>query len=221
MSLPKFELVSFPLCPYVQRARTVLQEKGIEHDVKYIDLSEPPPWFYDIYPLGKVPVLLVDGEPLFESMPIVEYLDEITPGSLYPTDVFKKAQNRSWIEYGNEILSVTFDLINTKDEKAFKQAVALLDDRFDVLEEDVLAEGPFFNGESFGIVDAVYAPIFRFHLAVKAIEDQGLFDDRPLLTAWSENLLAHPSVIASVPDTYHEKLNTWLRNKDSLLSAKM
>ena len=219
--LPKFELISFALCPFVQRARTILLEKGIEHTVKYIDLSEPPAWFFDISPLEKVPVLLVDGEPLFESMVIVEYLDEITPGSLYPADPFKKAQNRSWIEYGNDILSTTFTLMTTTDEKEFKRAVATLDDRFDILEEDVLGEGPYFNGDNFSVVDAVYAPVFRFHNAIQAIEAQGLFEDRPLLTAWGENLLAHPAVKACVPDSYESDLDIWLKDRESILSAKM
>ena len=78
MSLPKLKLISFTLCPYVQRAMIVLNEKNIPFDIEYIDLSEPPPWFYDISPLEKVPVLLVNDEPLFESMVICEYLDEIT-----------------------------------------------------------------------------------------------------------------------------------------------
>ena len=221
MSLPKFELVSFVMCPYVRRSRIVLLEKGIEHEVNYLNPQELPAWFYDVSPMGKVPILKVDGEPLFESMVIIEYLDEVTPGSLYPSDIFEKAKNRSWIEFGEDILSITFDLMNTKDEKEYKRAVTKLDERFDILEDDVLTGGAFFNGDSLGIIDAVYAPIFHFHKAVKDIDDQALFDDRPRLTSWSDNLLVHPSVIASVPDDFAEKLTNWLRNKDSIISAKM
>lgn len=221
MSFPKFELISFLMCPYVRRARIVLLEKGIEHDVKYLDPSDLPPWFHDVSPMGKVPVLLVDKEPLFESMAIIEYLDEITPGSLHPSDVFEKAKNRSWIEFGNDLLSTTFDLIRTDDKKAYKKATASLDEHFDILEEDVLGEGPFFNGDKFSIVDAVYAPIFHFHQAIQKIEDLGFFDDRPLLTTWCEHLLEYPSVRNSVPETFEERLEGWLHGQDSILSAKM
>lgn len=221
MSLPEFELVSFLMCPYVRRSRIVLIEKDIEHKVNYLNPQDLPAWFHDISPLGKVPVLLVNGEPLFESMVIVEYLDEATPGSLYPADIFEKAKTRSWIVFGEDILSQSFDMMNTLDEKEYKKAVALLDERFDILEEDVLAEGPFFNGEGFGIIDAVYAPVFHFHKAIREIDDQGLFDDRPRLSAWSDRLLAHPSVIASVPDGFEDKLTNWIRGKESILSAKM
>lgn len=221
MSLPEFELVSFLMCPYVRRARIVLLEKGIEHKINYLDPQDLPAWFHDISPLGKVPVLMVNGEPLFESMVIVEYLDEVTPGSLYPDDIFNKARTRSWIEFGEDILSTTFDLMNTADEKEYKKNIALLDERFDILEEDVLGEGPYFNGEKFGNIDAVYAPIFQFHKAIREIEDPGLFANRPFLSDWSEQLLAHPSVLGSVPDGFADKLTGWLKSKESILSSKM
>ena len=220
MMLPHFKLISFALCPYVQRARIMLLEKNIPYDIEYIDLRSPPPWFLDISPLEKVPVLLADDKPLFESMPICEYLDEITPGSLHPADPFKKAQNRAWIEYGNDILNLTYQFFNAKDETAFKRLVANLWDRFETLEE-TLDTCPFFNGEAFGIIDAVYAPIFRFHVAVRQYADFKFFEDTPKVTRWTEALLARPSVKNSVPDTYETDLDTYLKKRDSLLGERI
>ena len=218
--LPHFKLVSFALCPYVQRARIMLLEKNIPHDIEYIDLRSPPPWFLDISPLEKVPVLLVDDKPLFESMPICEYLDEITPGSLHPADPFKKAQNRAWIEYGNDVLNLTYQFFNAKDETTFKRLVANLRDRFETLEE-TLDAAPFFNGEAFGIIDAVYAPIFRFHVAVRRYADLKFFDDTPKVTRWTGALLARPSVRHSVPESYETDLDTYLKKRNSLLGARI
>ncbi|MDX1284320.1 MAG: glutathione S-transferase family protein, partial [Draconibacterium sp.] len=150
MSLPRLKLISFTLCPYVQRAMIVLNEKNIPFDIEYIDLSEPPPWFYDISPLEKVPVLLVNGEPLFESMVICEYLDEITEGSLYPEDALKRAKNRAWIEFGSDILSTTFEFYTTTDEKRFKHLIDILIDRFEVLEDEI-SDGDYFNGDEFSM----------------------------------------------------------------------
>ncbi len=217
----KFELVSFSLCPYVQRARAILIEKNIEHDIKFIDLDSPPEWFFDISPMEKVPVLLVDGKPLFESMVICEYLDEITEGSLHPMDPFKKAENRAWIEYGNSILSSTYDLFITSDEKNFKRLTATLDEKFDTLEDDCLKGTPFFNGDKFSIIDAVYAPVFRFHVALAKYHDFGFFDDRPRLSLWRDTLLSYKAVIKSVPDNYADELDAYLRKQDSVFSSKM
>ena len=215
MTLPTFKLVSFSLCPYVQRAMIVLSEKNITFDIEYIDLSAPPPWFYDISPLEKVPVLLVDDQPLFESMVICEYLDEVTEDSLYPTDAFKRATNRAWIEFGNDILSSTFEFYTTEDEKRFKHLTNLLMDRFEILEDEI-SDGTYFNGENFSMVDAVYAPIFRYHNRIAQYKDFGFFDDAPKIKAWGDTLLARPSVIKSVPDTYEQDTTAYIKNLNSV-----
>lgn len=221
MSKHKFELISFSLCPYVQRAITILIEKNIEHKITFIDLDAPPDWFFDVSPMEKVPVLLVDDKPLFESMPICEYLDEITDGSLHPADPFEKAQNRAWIEFANTILDSTFEIFTTTDEKRFKQLTAILDEKFDILEEDCLTGSAFFNGDSFSIIDAVYAPVFRYHAELEKHHEFGFFDDRPQLTLWKNTLLSHDSVKGSVPETYHAELDSYLRKADSVFSSKM
>ena len=81
--MPNFRLISFALCPYVQRCVMTLREKEVAYDIDYIDLSDRPDWFVELSPLGKVPVLEVtrdDGSKvvLFESVVINEYLDDAT-----------------------------------------------------------------------------------------------------------------------------------------------
>ena len=215
MALPKLKLISFTLCPYVQRAMIVLNEKNISFDIEYIDLSAPPPWFYDISPLEKVPVLLVDDEPLFESMVICEYLDEITEGSLYPQDAFIRARNRAWIEFGNDILSTTFEFYTTSDEKRFKHLADILVDRFEVLEDEI-SDGSYFNGDEFSMVDAVYAPVFRYHKRIAQLKDYGFFEDAPQIKAWGDRLLQRDSVINSVPGTYEQDMSNYIKKLDSV-----
>ena len=60
-------LVSFDLCPYVQRAAIALAEKGVAFERRTVDLANRPAWFTEISPLGKVPLLMVGGAVLFES----------------------------------------------------------------------------------------------------------------------------------------------------------
>jgi glutathione S-transferase len=212
--------VSFTLCPYVQRALIVLLEKKITHEVTYIDLDAPPSWFLEISPLEKVPVLLVDGRPLFESLPICEYLDEVTPGSLHPQDAFEKALNRAWIEFGNDLLDTTYSFFTTQDEITFKQNIAIITDHFDILEEQ-LGDGPYFNGESFSLTDAVYGPIFRYHQNILDYHDYGFFDDTPKVKEWSRALLKRPSVIRCVPETYADELRQYLLKQNSIFSKEI
>ena len=97
-STPKFELVSFDICPYVQRSVITLKHKKIDFKLTFIDLEKPPEWFNKISPLGKVPLLLVRNSEsekptvLFESAPINEYLDEVTPDSINSKDPIQKAR---------------------------------------------------------------------------------------------------------------------------------
>ena len=220
MSLPTLKLVSFALCPYVQRARITLLEKQIPHEIEYIDLDAPPDWFFDISPLEKVPVLLSDDRPVFESMVICEYLDEITPGSLYPEDAYERAQNRAWIEFGNDILDHSYTLFTTGEELKFKQTVAVLADRFDILEEQ-LTRQPYFNGEAFSLVDAVYAPIFRSYEVMNNFYEFDFLEDIPAVLKWWQALLQRPSVQQSVPDDYIPEMTAYLKRQDSVLSRYM
>ena len=73
------KLVSFDICPYVERSRIVLLEKRLAHEVEFIELASKPAWFLEVSPMGRVPVLLVDGRPIFESTVINELLDELQP----------------------------------------------------------------------------------------------------------------------------------------------
>ena len=220
MSSPNIKLISFTRCPYVQRAMIVLNEKNISFDIEYIDLEAPPPWFYDVSPLEKVPVLLVDDKPLFESMVICDYLDESTENSLYPVDAFAKALNRSWIEFGNEILSITFDFLHTDDAKKFNHLKETLIDRFEILEDEI-SEGEYFNGDNFSMIDAVYAPIFRYHQNIMDYKDYDLFEDAPNIKAWGDRLLERASVIKSVPSSYNEDMTNYFKKLDSVLGNEI
>lgn len=218
MSTAKYKLISFSLCPYVQRARAILNEKNIEHEIEFIDLDSPPDWFFDISPMEKVPVLLVDDKPLFESLAICEYLDEITPNSLHPEDPFLKAQNRAWIEFGNTLLSLTYDFLLTEDELKFKQLTASVDEKFDILEEDCLTGTPYFNGSSFAIIDAVFAPVFKYHNAIEKYHDFNFYDERPNVVLWRDTLLKHQAVIDSVPESYNDEMDGYFQRLESVFS---
>lgn len=220
MSTQNLKLISFTICPYVQRAMIVLNEKNISFDIEYIDLSAPPPWFYDISPLEKVPVLLVNEKPLFESMVICDYIDEITPETLYPSDAFEKAQNRSWLEFGNGILDTTFKFLRENDSKKFNHLKETLIDYFEILEEE-FKNGKFFNGADFAMIDAVYAPIFRYHQHIEKYKDYEIFEDAPNIKAWGDRLLEHPSVVNSVPESYEEDITKFFTNLDSILSKEI
>ncbi|HEY9664761.1 MAG TPA: glutathione S-transferase family protein, partial [Allocoleopsis sp.] len=178
MSSPNVELVSHYLCPYVQRAVITLLEKDIPHQRTYIDLSNKPDWFRQISPLGKVPLLKVDDEVLFESAVICEYLDEITPGSLHPTNALTKAKHRAWIEFGSNILNTITGFYNAPTAEVFEQKRLDLIDKFAWIERHWQGS-QYFAGDHFSLVDAVYGPIFRYFDVFDTIADFNVFTEMP------------------------------------------
>ncbi|MES9965912.1 MAG: glutathione S-transferase family protein [Sedimenticola sp.] len=210
------ELVSFVICPFVQRAVITLREKGVSFEVTYIDVENPPEWFKEISPFGKVPLLKVDGEVLFESAIINEYLDEIHPPALHPDDPLTRAKHRGWIEFGSNLLFEQVKLILAKDEDEFQQQRESLGGSFARLAQEV-SDGPFFSGSDFSLVDAAYAPLFmRFELLRQKQPDlEEILPTR--LQNWSRNLLAHPSVKSSVTDDFETQYIAFFQAKGSYL----
>ncbi|MDX2216446.1 MAG: glutathione S-transferase family protein [Oculatellaceae cyanobacterium bins.114] len=218
--VPTLKLVSHQLCPFVQRSIITLTEKQIPHEREYIDLANKPAWFLNLSPLGKVPLLLADEEVLFESAVICEYLDEITPGSLHPTDPLLKAKHRSWIEFGSNILSKIAGFYSAKEEDSFEIKRQDLISSFQLLEAQLNAE-PYFEGEKFSLIDAVYGPVFRYFVAFETYQDFGFFTHTPKVTAWREALLQRPSVQQAVSSHYFQLLDEFLHQKNSILSRIM
>lgn len=216
MSIPKLELVSHHLCPYVQRAVITLLEKDIPHERTYIDLANKPDWFRQISPLGKVPCLKVDEEILFESAVICEYLDEITPGSLHPTDPLQRAKHRSWIEFGSSILNSIAGFYNAPNQGSFEQKCDELASKFLWIEQSF--EGIYFAGEAFSLVDGVYGTIFRYFDVFDTLGEFGVFANTPKVKDWRQLLQTRSSIQGAVTEDYAWRLLIFLKQRNSHLS---
>ncbi len=213
------ELVSFKLCPFVQRSIITLLYKQVDYKTTYIDINNPPHWFVDISPFSKVPLLRIDGEHvLFESAVINEYLDDITPNRMQPEDPLLRALNRAWIEVGSACLVDLFKLLSTKDEKKFKLKQDEMIDRLDQVEE-VLEDKPFFNGPSLSLVDMAYAPLFM-RLAILG-RTSPLYNNAelPNVDAWSKALLALPAVQSSVVPDFEELFVKSIKNDNGYAAS--
>lgn len=215
-------LVSHHLCPYVQRAAIALLEKGVPFERVHIDLAAKPAWFVALSPLGKVPLLRVSPEAggevtLFESAPICEWIEETQAGpKLHPADPLARARHRAWMEFGSAVLADLWGLETASEPGLFAAKQAALAAKFDRLEA-VLGEGPYFSGAPFCLVDAVFAPVFRYFDVFDVIADTGLFAGRPKLSAWRRALGSRPSVQAAVTADYPERLRAFLRHHDAHL----
>src|SRR3954468_23619690 len=208
------KLISHKLCPYVQRAVIALNEKGVPFERIDIDLANKPDWFLKISPLGKVPVLVVERDgrevALFESNVICEYIEDTIPETrLHPQDALARAEHRAWMEFGSAILGELWGLETTGDAAIFeskRQAVAAKFARV----EEALGAGPYFAGESFSLVDAVFAPIFRYFDVFDQLIELSVFAETPKVRAWRAELAKRPSVRSAVGADYPQLLHAFL-----------
>ncbi len=213
------ELVSFKLCPFVQRSVITLKRKDAAYRVRYIDLADPPAWFVALSPARKVPILVVDGaHVVFESAVINEFVDEVTPGRLHPEDPLARALNRSWIAFGSGALGETLQLTMAEDAAGFAAVVARFNAKLAAVEA-AFGDGPFFNGEDFSLVDAAYAPIFmRAHYIGRhaPVLDAAAL---PKLAAWGDRLLALDAVAQSVVPEFVELYDDLIRRRQGYLAT--
>ncbi|MGD2170520.1 MAG: glutathione S-transferase family protein [Gammaproteobacteria bacterium] len=199
----KIRLISFKTCPYVQRSVITLKHKQVDFDIAHIDLSDPPAWFLELSPLQKVPVLEVDGEVLFESAVINEYLDDITGGELQPEDPLARAKNRAWIEFASNMIGNLYMMKMSKDAESYHRYRDRLVDLLHRVEKR-LGEGPWFDGENFSLCDTAFAPFFRQDCVFDGKLSVLDADTMPKTVAWAERLLALPEVRDSVVEEFED-----------------
>jgi glutathione S-transferase len=91
------KIISFKICPFVQRVTALLEAKFIPYEIECIVLSDKPQWFLDMSPTGQVPILITTlGVTLFESEAIVEYIDEIIAPLEPDLSPEERATDRAW-----------------------------------------------------------------------------------------------------------------------------
>ena len=200
---------------------TVLNEKRVPYEIEYIDLSNKPDWFLEISPTGKVPVVQTpDGHVLFESAVINEYLDEMHPPHLLRGTPLERAQDRMWLDFVTGMYGPVYNAFSDVSQEQYKDAIHTIATRLTKL-EPVIA-GPYFSGETFGLVDASVAPVFtRLSWIGRLAGEPDPFDGLPIVKAWSVAILTRSSVQESVlPDIFDIFKNSITRN-ESWLSTQI
>jgi len=217
MDNTQFTLISHALCPYVQRAVIALEEQGITYKRIDIDLANKPAWFKKLSPLGKVPVLVVDDDTvIFESAVISEYINEVNQGQLLASEPLAKAKQRAWIEFASNTLNNIGQLYNAADAPAFNDAVSQLKQKWQTLEAN-LNHDSYFSSEDFSLVDAAFAPLFRYLPVLEKISGQSFLQHFPKINKWADTLNQRASVKKAVSSQYHTQLLAFIAKRDSHL----
>jgi glutathione S-transferase len=190
------------------RVLWMLKELGVPYEhvpTNFIDGSTHTPEFLAINPNGRVPALVDDGQPIFESMAINLYLARKFGGPLAPQSVVEEGLAMQWsfwvtteVEKPLMVAAANKKLFpeGQRDEEEAQAMLKKLARPLKVL--DAHLEGKdYMLGGGFTVVDLnVSAP---FSLALLA----GIgFDEYPNLAKWMERCLERPAADDWKPITF-------------------
>ena len=169
------KIYSSARCPYAQRTRMLMIEKEIPFELTEVDLRSKPDWFLAVSPYGKVPVIVDDGQTIYESAIINEYLDEKYKNvPMMPKEPVERAKARIWMDYCTNkypILSRKLLLDNGNEELQIENKKKMKESLLYIEKEcfEKNANGPFWLGNNISLVDLHYAPFFERFGAFKEL----------------------------------------------------
>ena len=165
--MSEIEIYSSALCPFAQRSRLTLIEKGIPFKQIEIDLQNKPANFLEISPYGKVPVLKHGDKRVWESAIINEYLDEAFPEPpLLPKAPIGRAQARIWINFADtRLFATTAKLLYSQEPQTQPTVIKELTEHLLFIEREALSKisdsEPYWLGTEFSLVDVTFYPWFE------------------------------------------------------------
>ncbi len=207
------KIISFKICPFVQRVTALLEAKHVPYDIEYIDLSNKPAWFLEASPNGQVPILITDTDQvLFESDAIVEYLDETTGDPISANDPVQKAQDRAWSYLASKHYLVQCSAQRSTDEQTLEEGRARLGTAFAKMEarlEARLGEGPYFDGDSLGMVDIAWLPLLHRAAIIERYTDFDFLGAFPQVKQWQKAVLAREIAEQSVAEDFESRFTAF------------
>jgi RNA polymerase-associated protein len=152
-------LYSGTTCPFSQRCRFVLFEKGMDFEIRDVDLFNKPEDINVMNPYGQVPILVERDLILYQSNIINEYIDERFPHpQLMPADPVQRARARLLLLNFEREVFIHVDTHERQDAKKVDKARATVRDRLSQL-APVVAKSKFMMGEDFSMIDVALAPL--------------------------------------------------------------
>lgn len=211
------KIVSFKICPFVQRVTALLEAKQIPYNIEFISLSDKPQWFLELSPTGQVPMLITEaGEALFESDAIVEYLEEVTPPLVPDVTSVQRAKDRAWSYQASKHYLVQCSTMQSSDQIVLTEREGNLSKAFQKAEKQ-FGDGPYFNGAVLGNVDIAWLPLLHRAQIVKDHSGYDFLARYPKLQAWQSALSETGLYQKSVSDDFDARFADFYLNERTFL----
>ena len=178
----------------------VLHEKRVDFEVHEVDLSNKSEEFLAVSPTGKVPVVIVDGDSLYESNVVNQYLDEVTDEpKLMPEDPKRRAYTRIWMAFADTDFFPAVFVASVGRERSFSEdqvskALKKLKTALRKLEEQLI--GRDYLADEFSLADIAYAGNF---VRLRELETRGevSLEEYPNVRAWIQRIESRESYKAA------------------------
>ncbi|AAQ61667.1 glutathione S-transferase N-terminal domain-containing protein [Chromobacterium violaceum] len=147
-------------CPFSQRCRIVLFEKGMDFEIIDVDIHNKPEDLAVMNPYNEVPVLVERDLILHESNIINEYIDERFPHpQLMPADPVMRARARLFLyRFENELFIHVKTLeAGATGKEATKAREAIRDGLTTIA--PIFSKQKFMLGDDFSMIDVAIAPL--------------------------------------------------------------
>jgi glutathione S-transferase len=189
--------------PYARKVRICLIELGIDCDFIVESPSDSASHVARMNPLGKVPLLECDnGEPVFNSPMIVEYIDSLTPTQLIPSHPEQRWQVQRWHALGDGIIDAVVARMLEARRSPDKQDLSFISKQEGKVAAALLfaaehySGGPYLFGDRFCLADIALG------VALDYIDFRYPHDWRvtqPQLAAWHSSINQRSSFRQSAP----------------------
>jgi glutathione S-transferase len=192
-----------PKSPFVRKVMIAAHELDLLPAIELVRsvaaMRQPNPAIMADNPLSKIPTLVLpDGDALYDSAVICEYLDALVDGPLFPRAGAARWQALRWQALGDGLLDL---LLLWRNEREREAPLAELIGAFELKtratlqrlerEADALASTPFAIGH-LALVCALGYLDYRF-------DAFGWRGQAPGLAGWFQTMQQRPSVMATAP----------------------
>lgn len=201
--MAKLTVCGTPISTYVRTVRLLLEEIGADYSLINVDIfngENNTTEYLAKNPFGKIPILEVDGELLYETVAITTYLDAtLADHKFVPSDVLLQAKMHQIIAiidsylYGQAIGSIVIQrlIASVADEDKVKQAVEPVQTALMAI-ESIIVGSPYLLGSTVSLADLHLIPIFVY--LSQTPEFARVTAQTPKLLAWWESAQQLPSV---------------------------
>ncbi|KLN63977.1 MULTISPECIES: glutathione S-transferase family protein [Vibrio] len=215
------KVVSFKICPFVQRVTAALEAKQIPYEIEYISLKDKPQWFLDVSPNAQVPVVLTEnGTVLFESDAIIEYIEDEYGPLEQDVSNEQRALDRAWSYLASKNYLAQCGTMSSKDKITFEQREKKLRTAFEKVEKQLLDNSKFFKSDTLSNVDIAWLPLLHRAAIVKERTGYDFLCGLPKTQLWQKAIQGSGLADKSVSSDFVEKFTDFYLDNTYLAEGK-